>query len=97
MPENTRAALPGDLGAYCRGMCADWAGSPSCDGEPGLRQFLRDCGDALAARDAEIARLRAALERIIAMPSYGVWHMDLAVAVARAALSPPPASDGGEA
>ena len=48
--------------AHLAGMCADWAHSPACDGEPGLSAFLRQCGAALAEQAAEIERLRAGRE-----------------------------------
>lgn len=94
MHENTRAALPGDLVARLRDASTTAAARGRDELDAEVYHACMDAADALAAQAAEIARLRAALERIIAMPSYGVWHMDLAVAVARAALSRPPASDG---
>jgi hypothetical protein len=54
-----------EIGAHhCLGMCADWAGHPACEGEPGLQQFLIDCAEGLRWQRDEIARLRATLELI---------------------------------
>ena len=49
---------------------------------------------AIEARDAEIARLQGLVTRaqLCVAEFYHRWHED-----ARAALAPPPASDGGEA
>jgi hypothetical protein len=54
--ENTRAALPGDLVAQLRAVRVT---TPHGDGVPLLNAMA---ADALAARDAEIARLRADCE-----------------------------------
>lgn len=53
-----------------------------------------DAAAAIEARDAEIARLTALVERVqlCVAEFYHRWHED-----ARAALAPPPASDGCEA
>jgi hypothetical protein len=54
-----------EVGAlHCLGMCVDWAGSPSCEGEPGLQQFLRDCAEGLRWQRDEIARLRSEVVRL---------------------------------
>lgn len=93
--ENTRAAAPGDLVARLRDAAAE---------PPGGTRGLMDCtiaawaADVLAAQDAEIARLRAALARIVALGDRvdmsGQCAIAVAIIAARAALSPPPASDG---
>jgi hypothetical protein len=107
MPENTRAALPGDLVARLRdaSVTAAARGRDELDAE--VYHACMDAADALAARDAEIARLRIALERAdVAMnilhramigPGKVPPRFKRPINEARAALAPPPASDGGEA
>ena len=60
-----------------------------------------DAAAAIEARDAEIARMREALARIVALGNRvdmsGQCAIAVAIISARAALAPPPASDGGEA
>jgi hypothetical protein len=97
--ENTRAALPGDLVAQLRAVRVT---TPHGDGVPLLNAMA---ADALAARDTEIARLRAALEAyheaaqydaLMSGPVFKCWNLsalDRARRMTEAALSPPPASD----
>lgn len=90
--ENTRAALPGDLVARLRG----WANpTPHTRAHEPAFSTLIEAADALAARDAEIARLRAALWAALPhLPGARSISHETPHGRALAALSPPPASDG---
>jgi hypothetical protein len=107
--ENTRAALPGDLVARLRRWGASDYDTHACltlDGEvvatvPWIRHAtdlhgdVIEAADALAARDAEIARLRAALWAALPhLPGARSISHETPHGRALAALSPPPASDG---
>jgi hypothetical protein len=58
-PDKTTEAE--NLALHCLGMCADWEGHPSYQGDDdvGLRRFLLECAAGLRWQRDEIARLRA--------------------------------------